>query len=892
MLARLRSVMRMLFRRGDFEHYMNDEMRFHMEAYTNDLVRGGMAPEEAQRRARMEFGPQASLQEQCREARGIRAVDELRQDVRYAVRQLRRSPGFAIIAITSLALGIGANSAIFGMMDAVLFRTLPVYDPGALHFLVHGSGDDVSTSSNYPLVSRYQSSGIFESVTSTSRRTFTVASTQGLERVDGEYVSGNYHSTLGVQFSLGRGFRAEPDRPDGRAPVAVISDGFWARRFGRDPDVLGKPLTIDGRIVTVIGVTSPGFNGLFPGTHADITMPLFVRAIENAAFLNQRDRWISVRIIGRLRADRTEAQTRAAASDLFRRYWAEPENERPPGDVRLGSLVPAGKGATEVSERYATPLRLLFAMVAIVLLIAGTNVANLSLARGASRSREIAVRLSLGAGRARLVRQMLTESTLLAIAGGALGLIVALVSMRYIASTFLVGDRPLIIDARLNGRVFAFTAAVSLVCSLLVGLVPALRSSRVDVTPALKAGAMRAHPGRWSLGRILVVTQLALSFLVVSVATLFARSVLNMRSLDAGFSRERTLLFNIDAGDRSLTHGERAAFFSSLETRLRVTPGVSALAYTQRSPLDHSVQTRPLEIPDLSIPKQSRGASANIVTPEFFGIFDIDLVRGRGFTTEDRAGTEPVAVVDEALVHAYFGSSDPIGQRVFLGADREPFTIVGVVRSARFEDLREEPPRTIYTALAQAKLASSEPVGDVKRITVAVQTTSNPAALATIVRSVVAELSSSVIVSWVRTMEQQFDAALLRERLMASLSVAYGVLALALSLVGLYGITAFGVAQRTRDIGVRMALGATRRRVLSSILGETVLTSAIGVVIGGAGALLAARLVAPFLFGIEPGDPGTLAGVTLHLTTTALVAGYVPGLRAATIDPVRALKEN
>ena len=892
MLARLRSFARMLFTRDDFESNMSDEMRFHMEAYTSDLVRGGMTPEDAQRRARVEFGPQAALQEECREARGIRVADELRQDIRYAARQTRRSPGFAIVAIVSLALGIGANSAIFGMMDAILFRTLPVYDPGALYFLAHGSGDDVSTSSNYPLVSRYQSSGIFESVTSTSRRTFTVASPQGPERIDGEYVSGNYHATLGVPFSLGRGFIAEPDLPDGRAPVAVISDEFWMKRFARDPGVIGKTLTIDGGIVSIVGVTSPGFNGLFPGTHADITMPVFVRALENAAFLSQRDRWISVRIVGRLRADRTEAQTRAAVSDLFRRYWAEPENERPPGDVRLGALVPAGKGAAEVSKRYATPLRLLFAMVGIVLLIACTNVANLFLARGVSRSREVAVRLSLGAGRARLVRQMLTESSLLAIAGGALGLLVAFVSMRYIASAFLVGDRPLLIDAHLNGRVFAFTAAVSLVCSLLVGLVPALRSSRVDVTPALKASTTRPHIGRWSLGRTLVVTQLALSFLVVSVATLFARSVLNMRSLDAGFSRERTLLFNIDAGDRSLTQAERAAFFASLESRLRAKPGVSALAYTQRSPLDHTVQTRPLEIPGLIIPKQSRGASANVVTPEFFGIFDIDLVRGRGITTEDRAGTEPVAVVDEALVHAWFGSTDPIGRRVFLGADREPFTIVGVVRSARFEDLREEPPRTIYTALAQARLASSEPVGDVKRITVAVQTTSNPAALATVVRSVIAELSPRVIVSYVRTMEQQFDAALLRERLMAALSVAYGVLALVLSLVGLYGITAFGVAQRTKDIGVRMALGATRRRVLSSILGETVLTSAIGIIIGSASALLAARLVAPFLFGIEPRDPGTLAGVTLLLTITALVAGYVPGLRAATIDPVRALKEN
>jgi len=890
MFARIRSLARMLRRRDDFERSMSDEMRFHIRAYTDDLVRAGMMPEQAQRKARMEFGPQAALQEDCREARGIRVADELRQDLRYAARQLKKSPGFAIAAIVSLALGIGANGAIFGLMDAILFRTLPVADPASLYFLGHGAGDKVSTSSNYPLLARYQSSGIFESVTSSTQRTFTVFSPQGPERVNGEFVSGNFHTTLGVQFSLGRGFSREPDRPDGRAPVAVISDGFWTRRYARDPDVIGKTLPIDRRIVTIIGVTAPGFRGLVPGTHADITMPLFVRAMDDAAFLEQRDRWISVRLVARLRPDRTEAQARAAASDLFRRYWSEPENEQPPASVRLGALVPAGKGSMDLRDRYGTPLRLLFAMVVIVLIIACTNVANLFLARGAARSKEVAVRMSLGAGRARLVRQMLTESSLLALTGGAVGLVVAVVSMSFIASAFVVGQSPLLIDAEMNRRVLAFTAAVSILCSLVVGLVPALRSSRLDVTPALKETATRPRIGRWSLGRTLVVTQLALSFLVVSVATLFARSILNMRSLDAGFTRERTLLFNIDAGDRSLTQEQRAAFFSSLESRLRALPGAGAVAYAQRSPLDRSVQTRPLEIPGLENPKESRGVSANIVTPEFFEVFGIGLVRGRSLTAEDRSGMEAVAVVDEALARARFGSSDPIGRRVILGADREPFTIVGVVRSSRFEDLREEPPKTIYTALAQSRLGSRESVGDVRRITVAVQTTTNPATLAPIVRAEAGTLSQQVIVSYVRTMEQQFDAALLRERLMTFLSVGYGVLALVLSLVGLYGITSFGVAQRTHDIGIQMALGATRGRVLSTILGETVATSALGIVIGAVAALFAASLVAPFLFGIPPRERCTRAGGGGGLPPTTLVAGYLPGRRAASIDPVRALK--
>lgn len=890
MFARIRSLARMLFKRDDFERSMSDEMRFHMQAYTDDLIRAGMTPDEATRRARVEFGSAASLQEDCREARGIRFADELRQDCRYAARQLRRSPGFATAAIVSLALGIGANGAIFSLMDAILFRALPVEDPGSLYFLGHGSGDDISLASNYPLLGRYQSSGLFASVTSSNMRTFTVRSTEGLDRVDGEYVSGNYHSTLGVRFALGRGFSDEPDRPDGRAPAAVISDGYWTRRFGRGRDVIGETLHIDGRIVTIVGVTAPGFSGLNPGLRTDITMPLFVRGLDDASFLEQRDRWISVKMVARLRPDRTERQTRTAVSELFRRYWSEPESERSPDDVRLGALVQAGKGTGGLRERYATPLRLLFAMVVIVLLIACTNVANLFLARGAGRSKEVAVRLSLGAGRGRLVKQMLTESSMLAVAGGALGLLVASVSTRLITNAFAVGESPILIDTSVSWRVLAFTAAVSIVCSLVVGLVPALRSSRVDVTPALKDTAARARIGGWSLGRTLVATQLALSFFVVNVAVLLARSVLNMRTFDSGFTRERTLLFNIDAG--SMTPDQRATFFTTLEARLRAVPGVGAVAYTQRSPLDHSVQIHPMEIPGVVFPRELRGVSANIVTPEFFQVFGIDVIRGRGLTSDDRAGTEPVAVVDEALVRDYFGTSDPIGQRIILGADRAPFTIAGVVRSARFANLREEPVRTIYSALAQSRLGSREQIGDVRRITVAVQTQSDPAALALIVRTEVGELSRQVVVSYVRTMQQQFDAALLRERLMTFLSVSYAFLALALSLVGLYGITSFGVAQRTHDIGIRMALGATRERVLSTILGETASTSALGIVVGGVAALLVANLVAPFLFGIPPRDPVTVGGVVAVLTVTTLAAGYLPGRRAAAIDPVLALKGN
>jgi hypothetical protein len=370
MLPQLRSLVRMLLHRDDFERSMSDEMRLHMEAYADDLVRRGLTTDEARRRARIEFGSVATAQEESREARGIRPLDELRQDLRYALRQLKRNPTFTAVAVLSLALGIGANTAIFGLMDAVLFRTLPVANPGALYFLGHGSGDDFSTSSNYPLLERYRQSGLFASVTSFSQMTFTIATPEGLDRVNGQYVSGNYHSTLGVSLALGRGFSNEPDRPDGRAPVAVISDSYWTRRFTRDPDVIGQTMSVGGRPITIVGVTAPGFHGLFPGYRADITLPMSIRAQIDPSFLDARDRWISLRLLARLRPDRTLAQTSAAMSDLFRRYWSEPENERKPGDVRLGAMDPAGKGLRDLRDRFGTALELLLAMVVVVLLIA------------------------------------------------------------------------------------------------------------------------------------------------------------------------------------------------------------------------------------------------------------------------------------------------------------------------------------------------------------------------------------------------------------------------------------------------------------------------------------------------------------------------------------------
>jgi predicted permease len=885
MLARLRSFTRMLLDRDRFERSMTEEMRFHMDAYADDLVRAGASPEDARRRARIAFGPAASHQEECREARGAGFLDQLRQDLRYAIRQLARSPGFAAAAVLSLALGIGANTAIFGLMDAVLFRSVPVTRPAELFFLGHGEGDDRTTASNYPLLERYRSAGLFDGVTAYARRTFTVSTPEGLERVEGQHASGNYHAVLGVRMGLGRGFADEPDRPDGRAPIAVISDGYWTRRFGRDSSVLGRTLSVGGRSITIVGVTAPDFHGLIAGNRVDITLPLSLRALDNPAFLTDRESWISLRLVGRLKPGASQAATEAQVRDLFRLYWAEPENQRPKGDVRHGALIPAGRGTDDLRDRYATPLRLLLGMVAIVLLIACANVANLAFARATARAREVAVRLSLGASRARLVRQMLTESLVVSLAGGALGVFVAAVTTRLIVSSFRTGESPIAIDAAVSGRVLAFTGAVAVITCLLVGLAPAVRATRVDVVTALK-GVGRG--GRGSVGRVLVVAQLALSVVVVGVAALLARSVHNLRTFDAGFSRDRIVLVNADAASRALTAEERAAFFSDLRARLRTLPGVTAVASAQRSPVDHSVQTRPIEIPGVSSERR-RGISANVVTPEFFRVFGIRVVRGRSLSEADRAGTPPVAVIDETAARTLFNAVDPIGRTVLLGAEKAPYTIVGIVGSSRHEDLRDEPPSTIYTAVAQPPMVDGK-TADYRWFTVAVQMPSATEAIGPLIRREAAALSREVTVSYVRTLEQQLDAALLRERLLAGLSTGYASLALVLSLIGLYGIASYGVVRRTREIGVRMALGASQARVLGGILRETLATSTVGIVLGMIGAIAATRLVASFLFGVSPRDPWTLGAVAALLVATGLMAGYLPARRAASIEPVQALK--
>jgi len=893
MLTRLRATLVGLFQRDRFEHDMAEEMRFHMRAYADDLQRAGLSPEEAERRARMEFGGVESLREDCREAYGFQWFDELRQDLRYSVRQMVRAPGFSAAVIVSIALGIGANTAIFSLMDAVLFRTLPIADPSSLYYLAHQSAAGTwSTSSNYPLFDRYKSADVFSGVTAYSGETFTVATADGRERVNGQFVSGNYHEVLGVPIVLGRGFSNESDQPSGQPPVAVISHEYWERRFARRQDVIGQILSIGGRAVAIVGVTAPDFHGLDSGYRTDITMPIAVNVLDEPGFLSDREGWTSLSIIGRLAPGVTEGRALAAVDAIFTRFWWEPENawaRDPRSPSEFGRLTPAGKGSGWLRERYATPLRMLMGMVGIVLLIACANVANLLLARASARAREVAVRLSIGAARARLVRQFLTESLLLAGIGGALGLAIAMASSGAILSLFDTGQYPIRLEVGLNGRVLAFTIAVAILTGVGFGLAPAFSATRVDLTQALKESGMVRHRGRLAVGKTLVVAQVALCVLVIAASGLLVRSLRNLRTFDAGFQRDNILLFNLSTGDQSFTPESRAALYEQLDQRLRRLPGVAVVSFSSRSPIDNSAETRGIVVPGFQAPGR-HGVSAYVVTPDFFQLFGIRLLRGRGFDASPRAGAPNVALVNEAMARFYFGSSDPIGRTLRFGTEQESSTIIGVVEDSRHEALREAAPATVYTPFWQPAKGLDGKADVRDRVTVEIRTTRSIEALEASVRNEVRALSKNATVWYIRTMQQQLDAALIRERLLAKLSSGFGVLALLLAFVGLYGVMSYRVARRVREIGIRVALGATRGIVLRRVLRETLSVAVAGLGIGLAAALATTKVVSAFLFELSPRDPALFAMVAVLLLVTALIAGYLPARRAAGVDPLQALR--
>ncbi len=666
--------------------------------------------------------------------------------------------------------------------------------------------------------------------------------------------------------------------------------------FAGSADVLGKTLIVDDRPVTIVGVTGQGFHGLNAGERLHLTLPMSVMALGDARFFDAHDGWTALAILGRLAPRTSEAQALAAADAAFQQFMQEPQNRwaRMPGQQRFraAALVPAARGTFLLRKQYGQPLWILMSMVAVLLLIACANVASLLLARSTDRRGEFALRLSIGAGRSRVVRQLLTETALLAVIGGAGGILVAVWATGAILSVFAIGPSPAFIDATVNVRVLGLTMAVVFLTVLGVGLLPALRSTRVDLAPALKDGVLPISAARRpALGKLLVVAQLALCLVLVTAAALLSRSVKNLHGLDTGFTRDRVLLADVDITGARLPGDGRLRLFSSILERMRGLPGVQSASFSMRTPIDWSRELKRIEVPGFEAHPRN-GVSTNTVSPDYFRTFGLRLLRGRTFTDADKAGTPPVAVISQAMVQHFFDGADPLGKTFVLGGNKHQTTIVGVVDDVRQEQLRlNVPTRMLYLPLSQVNAGLDGSLQTPNRLTMAIGTAGNSADVGPVVRGEVRSLNGAALVLYVRTMPQQIDAAIIPERLLTTLSTSFAAVALVLACVGLYGVMAYTVARRRREIGVRLALGALPRTIVGDLLREASTVAAIGAAIGLPIALAAGRSVSEFLFDLTPYDAGTLAGATVALVAVALIAGLFPARRAALTDPVEALRD-
>jgi predicted permease len=879
-----------MFRRSRALARLDADIQDHLEREIQDNLDRGMTPEEARRRALITFGNVSLAKEDARAVWRWRFAEELSQDVRYALRTFRRQPGFAIVIVLTLALGIGANTAIFSLFEAIMLRGVALHEPEQLYFVAHGASG-FSPSSNYPYYQRMSATtDVFDGVACYSRATFRVAAGDGVEMTQGQFVSGNYHAILGVPMAIGRGFTAEDDRGGPDMLIAVISDGYWTRKFGRDPNVLGQTLTIDGRVLSIVGVTAAGFGGLDPGTRVDVTLPLAVRTLDAPGFLTDHETWLGdMPIVARLRSGVEPARATAAIDAVFQQFLGEPPNvwlrKMPGWDTVRASLIPAGRGTAGLRDQYSVALNVLMVMVGLVLVIGCANVANLLLARATARAREVTIRLSIGAGRARLVRQFLTESMLLALIGGALGFALARFGTASVASLVEAGPSPILLDLQPNAAVLVFTIGLSALTGLLFGLAPAFGATRVDLTGGLKAGPVSQRHRRWSTRRILVAAQIALCVVLVAGAGLLTRTLRNLESRDGGFKRENLLLFSLDVRKTAFPVEQVPALCDQVIERLVSRTASIAGSCSRNIPVNTRGNAAPLEVPG-SEPRSpnERFVFTNMISPDYFRTLGIGLVSGRVFDARDTAKNEKVAIINRSVARFFFGDADPIGRRVhFFRQEANPMTIVGLVEDTTQRSLRDDPPRIVYTPLSQL----SEPEG---LMTVALRTRQDPALLAAQVRAEVRGVNPNVTVDYIRTMEQQIGDVLVREQLLAMLSSAFSGLALLLSCIGLYGVVSYDVTRSLRDLGIRMALGAQRLDVLRRIIRGALSIASLGVVAGLLGAWAATRLLSTLLFGVTARDPLTLAGTALLLIAVTVIASYFPAHRAARIDPAVVLR--
>jgi predicted permease len=904
-----------MFHRDRLEAEMEAELASHLENLTEDLIRSGLSRDDARRRARIAMGSMLTSKEEMRGSLGLGWWDALWADLRYGLRILDKSPGFTAIAIISLALAIGANATIFSVAKQLLYDRLAVPHAADLRLLswtgheenlaVHSiwgdydraEGRATSTVFSYPVYQRLRAENRVLGDLFAFKTDSTNATIHGTaERVESEMVSGNYYSQLGVRPVLGRGITPADDVRPGAGWVAVISYGLWERDFGRSPEVLGQTIRVNDTPVIIVGVNPKGFTSAADvQTAPDVFLPLHLqpRISPKPRMLQpifDPDLWW-VNIMGRAKPGIPDVTAQAAldtqlATAVRGTMSVKKGDNIPRMDLRDGS-----RGLFEEHQKYGKPMAILMAFVGLVLLLACANIANLILARGAERQREMSVRLALGAGRMRILRQMLVESLLLAAAGGACGCVLAYLGRNAIPKMLEKAWSRNGLQVHFDWGIFAFTAAITIATGVLFGLAPAIAAARANVSHGLKSAALTATRRRKGLsGRTLVGFQIALSTLLVISAGLFLRTLAGLKSVDVGFRTDHLLLVDVNAPHPRYSQGKDIAFHQRLEAAFAAVPGVQSLAPSEVAYIENSRSMQGFT-PEGHEKDRDRqpGVLYNVVGNNFFTTMRIPIIAGRGFGPQDTVTSVKVGVINQSLARARFGNENPLGKRFQISEfqnngqlEKEWIDIVGICADTRYTSLREPSPPQFFLPYVQ-RIAESG-------MSYMIRTTVTPEAVVPTLRRVARQIDPDVPLGDIRTQDQQIDAAMQQERVFVTLTSGFGLLALALAAVGIYGIMAYSVAQRTNEIGVRLAVGAQPWQVRTLILKESTWLTAVGIMAGAVAALVLCRLVKSMLFGIRSDDPATIAGGILILLAVALASSWMPARRAAALDPMEALR--